>query len=327
MLRDTELGGFEPCPSASRTSSPSRSWRPSSQGAEHRTARTSWEATPRASKPCPRKDRRAPSRRANLRPGGPSLLPAGTRLGHYVVGKSLGKGGMGTVHEARDTRSGTVVALKVLDEKWLARPDIVARFRREAAAALALRHPCIVFLLDADLGARPPYLVFELQKGGSLADRLDRENRLPWRDAARIGAAIAAGLEAIHERGLVHRDLKPGNVLLDKKGHPRIADFGLVRGEKGSGIDPTSLTESGEVVGTIEFMAPEQVKAGGEVKAPADLYALGCVLHTLLTGEPPFSGTGVDLMKKHLRERPRRPRSHVRGIPRALDALVLRLLD
>ena len=255
------------------------------------------------------------------------MLPAGTRLGHYVVGKSLGKGGMGTVHEARDTRSGTVVALKVLDEKWLARPDIVARFRREAAAALALRHPCIVFLLDADLGARPPYLVFELQKGGSLADRLDRENRLPWRDAARIGAAIAAGLEAIHERGLVHRDLKPGNVLLDKKGHPRIADFGLVRGEKGSGIDPTSLTESGEVVGTIEFMAPEQVKAGGEVKAPADLYALGCVLHTLLTGEPPFSGTGVDLMKKHLRERPRGPRSHVRGIPRALDALVLRLLD
>ncbi len=255
------------------------------------------------------------------------MLPAGTRLGHYVLGKPLGKGGMGTVHEARDTRSGTVVALKVLDEKWLARPDIVARFRREAEAALALRHPGIVFLLDADLGARPPYLVFELQKGGSLADRLDRENRLPWREVARIGAAIAAGLEAIHERGLVHRDLKPGNVLLDKKGNPRIADFGLVRGEQGSGIDPTSLTESGEVVGTIEFMAPEQVKAGGEVKAPADLYALGCVLHTLLAGEPPFSGTGVDLMKKHLRERPRGPRWHVRTIPRELDALVLRLLD
>lgn len=215
------------------------------------------------------------------------MLPAGTRLGHYVLGKPLGKGGMGTVHEARDTRSGTVVALKVLDEKWLARPDIVARFRREAEAALALRHPGIVFLLDADLGARPPYLVFELQKGGSLADRLDRENRLPWREVARIGAAIAAGLEAIHERGLVHRDLKPGNVLFDGSGHARIGDFGIgkiVAEHLQASLTHVSVTG---VAGTPVYMAPEQERAGAKVDGRTDLYALGKLIYQMLTGVVP----------------------------------------
>ena len=114
------------------------------------------------------------------------MLPLGSKLGPYVIAKLLGKGGMGAVYEARDQRSGTRVALKVMDDRWLSRSDIVARFRREAEAALGLRHPGIVFLLDADLGSRPPYLAFELQSGGSLADRLVKQGRLPWREVATI---------------------------------------------------------------------------------------------------------------------------------------------
>src|SRR5207302_1090635 len=154
--------------------------------------------------------------------------------------------------------------------------------------------------------------------GGSLRDLLKKRDRLDWRETASLGAGIARGLAAIHAAGLVHRDLKPENVLLDANGTPKITDLGLVGAHAAALAVSHALTKTGEVLGTLAYMAPEQADGQRQVTPGADLYALGAVLYEALTGGPVFRGTGYGLMKKHLVETPRSPSEAAPGIPEAL---------
>jgi serine/threonine-protein kinase len=230
---------------------------------------------------------------------------------------------MGVVYEARDA-SGRSVALKAIDPQHAHDPRFMERFRRESRVATAIDHPNVVRVIAVGEADGSPFIVSELCAGGSLAAKLAR-GPLAWRDAARVGAQIARGLMAVHAAGLVHRDVKPSNVLLDASGDAKLADFGIVGKGKESTSDEQTLTKTGELLGTLAYMAPEQAETG-KVDARADLYSLGATLHELLAGRPPFDGTGYGLVKAHLTERPRPPGALVHGIPKELDALVLRLL-
>jgi serine/threonine-protein kinase len=188
-----------------------------------------------------------------------------------------------------------------------------------------VRHENVVSLLEAGESAGKLWLAFELVPGGSLKARLKTHGPLPWREAASIGAGVARGLAAIHGAGLVHRDLKPENVLLDAQGRPRIADLGLARSHGGGASQ--ALTKTGELLGTFEFMAPEQADSAKTVAPAADLYALGATLYALLAGRPPFEANGMAaILKMHLLEKPASLRSRGVELPDSLDALVLRLL-
>ncbi|MBI3725107.1 protein kinase [bacterium] len=248
----------------------------------------------------------------------------GQTLSGYTILEPIGRGGMGAVYKAEDSR-GQVVAIKVLAPELCRDAVSLERFLREARAVAALSHPHITKLLDIGQEGEARFLVLEYLPGGTLHDRL-RFGRVPWRDLASIGAKVAAALAAVHAAGLVHRDVKPANVILDEKGEPRLADFGLVRATslEASG----ALTRTGEFVGTLEFIAPEQANAtGGKIGPACDLYSLGATLYTLATGRYPFVGTGYALVKKHLTEAPVPPRSFEPEMPERLEQVILRLLE
>jgi WD40 repeat protein len=225
---------------------------------------------------------------------------------------------MGAVYAALDPR-GQAVALKLVA---LNDPLLVARFDKEARAAASVRHENVAAMLGFSLEDGVPVLVLELCEGGTLYERVHREGRLPWREVAKLGARVARGLAAIHAASLVHRDVKPGNVLLTRDGTPKISDFGLVRRAEGASLGQ-SLTRDGDVIGTFAYMAPELMESS-KVDHRADLYSLGATLYELLSGAPPFEGSGPMLMAKHLREVPRSLRQA--GVPPGLDDLVLGLL-
>jgi serine/threonine protein kinase len=243
------------------------------------------------------------------------------RIGPHLILAPIGQGGMGAVYKARHEATGAEVALKVVLPDLARDERFVERFQREARAAAAVSHPNVARCLGSGVDAGKLWIAFEYLPGGTLKDRL-KSGPLPWREAAAAGAAVARGLEAIHATGIVHRDMKPANVLIGPDGAPRISDFGLARGTGKAG-----LTRTGEILGTTEYMAPELVDGGREASPRSDLYALGATLYCLLTGAPPFPGTGPSVLMKHIRETPRPPRSIVPEIPPELDALVLRLLE
>jgi serine/threonine-protein kinase len=246
------------------------------------------------------------------------MLAPGTRVGPFVVESLLGSGGMGVVHVARHERTGERVALKVLAQ---ADPELLERFARETLIARRMAaHPDVVAIKDAGAVRGYPWLALELVTGGSLAAQLSR-GRLPWQEAALHGAAVARALAALHAAGIVHRDVKPANVLLDGQGRAKLSDFGVART-----LDSRSLTETGTVVGTLEYAAPEQLAASPRVDARADLYGLGATLHALLAGEPPFRGTPLELARKHAAERPSSVRLAAPEVPPRLEQLVKRLL-
>jgi serine/threonine-protein kinase len=249
-------------------------------------------------------------------------LPPGSLVGSYAIVRVLGRGGMGVVYEARAKGVARSVAIKFLVTN--ADPDFLARFEREGRLAARVSHPHVARVASAGQFGGAPYLVLELLRGGSLSDRLKKEGRLSWREVASLGAQVARGLEAIHAVGLVHRDLKPANVLLDADGRARVSDFGLARTV---GRQSIALTKTGEMVGTYEYMAPEQAEGGSAVDARADLYALGGTLFALLTGRPPFEGSGIALVAKHVREVPESVRALVPDVPERLDRLILKLLS
>jgi serine/threonine protein kinase/WD40 repeat protein len=249
-------------------------------------------------------------------------LAAGTRLGAYRIDGLLGEGGMGAVYRATDERLGRSVAVKVLAK--LADDAAVERFRREARAAAGVKHRNVLVVHEASFEGGSPFLVFELAPGGSLSNRIRTGGRLPWREAARTLAQVARGLEAIHGAGLVHRDLKPSNVLFDEEGVARISDFGLARATVG---EANRLTATGELVGTPEFMAPEQVESAREVGPKADLWSLGATLHAALTGRPPFEGRGPSLLYQVLTAAPARVTDAAPDVAPRLERLVLALLQ
>ncbi len=229
-------------------------------------------------------------------------LAAGTRLGPYEIHSAIGAGGMGEVYRARDERLGREVAVKVLPEAVAGDRDRLARFEREARALARLEHPNILTIHD--IGEQPAaagvthFAVTELLTGETLGHRLARE-RLSWRRAVEIGAAVADGLAAAHAQGVVHRDLKPDNLFLTADGRVKILDFGLAT----SGVVATTsadtasvVTKPGAVLGTVGYMAPEQIDGSG-VDARADLFALGCVLCEMVTGRRAFArGTPAETL-------------------------------
>ncbi len=234
-------------------------------------------------------------------------LASGTRLGPYEVAALVGAGGMGEVYRARDTRLGRDVAIKVLPAEVAADPERMARFECEARALASLSHPNILGIHDFGRDGGTAFAVTELLEGETLRQRLTRE-RLPWRRAVEIAAAVADGLAAAHGRGIVHRDLKPENLFLTSDGRVKVLDFGLARVRDGPQAEmptmtsPSPGTRAGAVLGTVGYMAPEQVR--GEPADPrSDIFALGCVLHEMLSGRRAFQReTAVETMTAILRE-------------------------
>ncbi len=229
-------------------------------------------------------------------------LSAGMKLGPYTVVSLLGAGGMGEVYRANDTRLGRDVAIKVLPEHLSANPEVRARFEREAKTVSSLNHPNICTLFDVGREGETDYLVMELVEGETLAQRL-RRGPLPGPELLRIGAQVADALDRAHRANVIHRDLKPGNIMLTRAG-AKLMDFGLARAAEvarrpGSGTSGSSLTQSptmaqaltteGSIVGTYQYMAPEQLE-GHEADARSDIWALGCVLYEMATGKRAFEG-------------------------------------
>ena len=219
----------------------------------------------------------------------------GTQLGPYEIIGLVGAGGMGEVYRARDERLQRPVAVKVLPESFAVDPDRVARLKREAQAAGAINHPNILTVFDVGDYDGSPYLVTELLDGQTLRERL-AQSRLSVSKAVEYAGHIALGLAAAHERGFVHRDLKPQNIFLTIDDRIKILDFGLAKtvipeGEPGGTTDTiapsASRTEAGEVVGTASYMSPEQVR-GGRLDARSDIFSLGTILSEMLTGRAPF---------------------------------------
>ena len=251
-----------------------------------------------------------------------ATLPPGTRLGRFQIQSVLGQGGMGVVYTALDVSAGRTVALKVLPPEFAKDPRFVARFKREGEVAASVSHPNVVSVHFHGKEGGFDVIALELVQGGSLKARL-RRGALPWQEAVRCGIEIARGLSAIHGAGLVHRDLKPENVLLDESGHAKVADFGLVAQDGGA----QRLTLTGELLGTPEYMAPEQSESAKAVDHRADLYSLGALLYALLVGRPPFEGRAFELIAKHVTAKPRAPSELVKDMPSRLEWLVLRLLE
>jgi len=263
-------------------------------------------------------------------------LAAGMRLGPYEVLGLIGAGGMGEVYKARDTRLDRTVAIKVLPTELSADPERRARFEREARTIAGLNHPHICTLYDVGEHVGSTYLVMEYLAGETLAARLDK-GRLPLGQALSVAVEIADALAAAHRQGVIHRDLKPGNVLLTKTG-AKLLDFGLAK-LMGHGEQPAAayaapapptqaapLTGQGVIVGTVQYMAPEQLEAK-PADARTDLWAFGAIVYEMVTGKRAFEGPStVSLMGAILEREPTPIASLQPATPAALDRLVRRCL-
>ncbi|MGH7516891.1 MAG: protein kinase domain-containing protein [Gemmatimonadales bacterium] len=251
------------------------------------------------------------------------LLEAGLS-GRYLLERELGRGGMATVYLARDLKHDRLVALKVL------RPELAAtlgpeRFQREIRFAARLQHPHIVSVYDSGETAGRLWFTMPYVEGESLRDRLRRERELPLEDTLRIAREAAEALGYAHEQGIIHRDVKPENILLTRDGNTLVADFGIARavgGEPGE-----HLTATGMSVGTPAYMSPEQAAGASEMDARTDVYSLGCVLFEMLTNEPPFTGTTPQSVIAKRFAGPAPSVAALRDIPASLDAVVARALS
>ncbi|CQD03225.1 MULTISPECIES: Stk1 family PASTA domain-containing Ser/Thr kinase [Mycolicibacterium] len=245
----------------------------------------------------------------------------------YELGEILGFGGMSEVHLARDTRLHRDVAVKVLRADLARDPSFYLRFRREAQNAAALNHPAIVAVYDTGEAETPngplPYIVMEYVDGVTLRDIVHSEGPIPPRRAIEIIADACQALNFSHQHGIVHRDVKPANIMISKNNAVKVMDFGIARALADTG---NSVTQTAAVIGTAQYLSPEQAR-GETVDARSDVYSLGCVLYEILTGEPPFIGDSpVAVAYQHVREDPIPPSHRHTGISPELDAVVLKAL-
>jgi serine/threonine-protein kinase len=242
----------------------------------------------------------------------------------YELSGVLGVGGMGTVYRARDRELDELVALKVLRRELVAQPGMVERFRREVKLARRVTHRNVARVFDIGEHEGEKFITMELVDGESLGTRLSREGQLPVSDVVALTLAIVEGLGAAHAAGVVHRDLKPDNVLVDATGRVVLTDFGIARAVAYAGQAGRTL---GFVVGTPDYMAPEQIENAVTIDGRADLYALGVMLYEMLTGEQPFKGdSALAIITARLVSPPPDPRRLVPELPDAIARLVLRLL-
>ncbi|MFJ9441871.1 protein kinase [Kitasatospora sp. NPDC101235] len=241
--------------------------------------------------------------------------------GRYELVDMLGVGGMATVWRGVDRVLGRQVAVKVLNGGLADDPRFAERFSREAQHAAMLVHPGIVMVFDSGVDQGTPFIVMELVNGRSLAALLAEQGTLPVERAVGIAAAVCEALSVAHAAGLVHRDIKPGNIMITDAGGVKVVDFGIARAGSSS-----NLTQTASVLGTAAYLSPEQATASA-LDGRTDLYAVGCVLTEMLTGATPFTAeTPVAIAFKHVSEQPPAPSTRRPGLPPALDAAVLRLL-
>jgi eukaryotic-like serine/threonine-protein kinase len=247
--------------------------------------------------------------------------------GRYELGDVLGYGGMAEVRRGRDVRLGRDVAVKALRSDLARDPSFQSRFRREAQSAASLNHPSIVAVYDTgedvDDGVVSPYIVMEYVEGRTLRQVLEAEGRLLPRRALEITAQICTALDQAHRAGIVHRDVKPGNVMLTPAGEVKVMDFGIARALTGAAA---TMTQTAAVIGTAHYLSPEQAR-GEHVDARSDVYSAGCMLYELITGGPPFTGdTAVAVAYQHVREDPVPPSRIEPDIPAPVDAIVLKAM-
>ncbi|HEX2499117.1 MAG TPA: Stk1 family PASTA domain-containing Ser/Thr kinase, partial [Actinomycetes bacterium] len=247
--------------------------------------------------------------------------------GRYELGGVLGRGGMAEVHIARDIRLGRNVAVKMLRVDLASDATFQARFRREAQSAASLNHPAIVAVYDTgeDVinGTSLPYIVMEYVEGSTLRDLLQSGRRLLPERALEITAGVLQALEYSHRNGIVHRDIKPGNVMLTRSGAVKVMDFGIARSVADAGV---TMTATSAVIGTAQYLSPEQAK-GEHVDARSDLYSTGCLLYELLTGRPPFVGDSpVSVAYQHVREEAQPPSYYDDEVSPDLDTVVMKAL-
>jgi len=245
----------------------------------------------------------------------------------YELGEVLGRGGMAEVRRGRDRRLGRIVAIKMLRVDHSTDATFQARFRREAQSAASLNHRSIVAVYDTgeDLldGHRIPYIVMEYVEGRTLRELLRERARFTTERSIEVIAGVLDALEYSHRAGIVHRDIKPGNVMITGSGEVKVMDFGIARSLADTGV---TLTQTAAVVGTAQYISPEQAR-GEQADARSDLYSTGCVLYELLTGRPPFVGESlVSVAVSHVREMPTPPSALDPAIPRDVDAIVMKSL-
>jgi serine/threonine protein kinase len=253
-------------------------------------------------------------------------------LGKYKLVSFLGQGGMGAVFEARHTVMDRTVAVKTMARSLLARPDAVARFHREVKAAAALNHPNIVAAFDADCVGNTHFLVMEFVEGRDLGYWLAHRRRFPAHFACECIRQVALGLQHAHEYGMVHRDIKPSNLMVAQRTHDdspvvKILDMGLARFKSESREDGT-LTSTGQIMGTPDYVAPEQAQNTKRADIRSDIFSLGCTFFHMLTGRLPYQGESVmaKLMARAAEDAPR-VGSLLPEVPRELDELVARMLS
>jgi len=245
----------------------------------------------------------------------------------YELGETLGYGGMSEVHMGRDTRLGRDVAVKVLRADLARDPQFQVRFRREAQNAAALNHPAIVAVYDTgetngEMGTLP-YIVMEYVDGQTLREIVKTAGLIPQQRVLEVMADVCAALDFSHRHGIIHRDVKPANVMITRGGAVKVMDFGIARAL----ADVANVTQTAAVIGTAQYLSPEQAR-GEPVDARSDVYAAGCVLFELLTGEPPFTGDSpVAVAYQHVREDPRLPSKVKADVPEVLDAVVLKAIS
>ena len=240
----------------------------------------------------------------------------------YEILEILGEGGMAFVYKARDTQLERLVAIKTLKPNYVNQETFVERFKREAKTAANLNHPNIVQIFDWGIEDEP-FFVMEYIEGNTLTSIIAKNRTISLSDILFIGAQVSSGLHAAHEKGLVHRDIKPGNIMITPDGKVKVTDFGIVSLQN----EESDITKTGSILGTASYISPEQAQ-GKPVSIESDLYSLGTVLYELITGKPPFAGdTPISTATKHLTERPEKPSGFRRDLPKGVESAIMKLLE
>jgi len=240
----------------------------------------------------------------------------------YEILEILGEGGMAFVYKARDMQLERFVAIKTLKPNYVNQETFVDRFKREAKTAANLNHPNIVQIFDWGI-EEEPYFVMEYIEGNTLTSIIAKNRTISLSDILFIGAQVSSGLHAAHQKGLVHRDIKPGNIMITPDGKVKVTDFGIVSLQN----EESDITKTGSILGTASYISPEQAQ-GKPVSIESDLYSLGTVLYELITGRAPFSGDSpISTATKHLIEKPEKPSLYRRDLPKGVESAILRLLE